>query len=434
MIEVKENPNRVERAFLVGVQNREQSAIETQHLLLELKELVNTLGIPIVGEIIGILREPNPKLLLGSGKTQEIITAAKSVNADIIIFDEELSPAQQRNWEQESGILVIDRHEVILDIFAQRAQTKEAVLQVELARLEYNLPRLKRAWGHLDRQRGGGTVQRDAGETQLEMDQRMIRDRIAKVKRELQEVIQHRDIQRKKRMKVPLPSAAIVGYTNAGKSSLLRLLTGSDILVENKLFATLDPTTRKFILPDKQVLLLTDTVGFVRKLPHSLVNAFSATLEEAVVADFLIHILDASNPDIMEHHKTTASVLRELGADEKSIITVLNKCDLIDDPFLIASLIKEFPNACAISISKEQGIDQLLQRMQNMLKDKNPDVKLLLPHDRYDLLHLLHERAYIINEDIKDNGIEIHTQIPVKLLDRFDSFIIADKKQKKKFI
>ncbi len=423
MIDVKEKPNVVERAFLVGVQKQGQNSEQTEHLLLELEELVNTLGIPIVGKTIAVLREPTPRFLLGSGKVSEIIEASKAVAADVIIFDEQLSPAQQRSWEEEApGVLVIDRQEVILDIFARRAHTKEAALQVELARLEYNLPRLKRAWGHLDRQRGGGAVQRDAGETQLELDQRMTRDRIAKVKRELEEVVQHRDVQRKKRMKVPLPSAAIVGYTNAGKSSLLRKLTGAQVLVEDKLFATLDPTTRKLVLPNRQVLLLTDTVGFVRKLPHTLVNAFKATLEEAVVADFLIHVLDVNNPDIMAHHATTLEVLKELGAKEKSIITVLNKCDKVEDPLIIASLKKDFPEACVISVRTGQGIDCLLARMEELLRNKHPEMKLLLPHARYDLLHVLYEHAYVLSEELRDDGVYVIAQVPTKLVSTFEGF------------
>ena len=236
------------------------------------------------------IRKPQAKYLVGAGKAIDLIEEARLHDCDVIIFDNELTPAQQRNWEQaaEEKILVIDRQEVILDIFGTRAQTKEAVLQVELARLEYNLPRLKSAWTHLSRQRGGGSVQRDAGETQLEMDQRMVRTQISKVKRELKTVIQHRHLQRKKRMTVPVPTCAIVGYTNAGKSSLLNKLTNSDILAEDKLFATLDPTSRRCPLPSGQPLIATDTVGFVRNLPHRLVDAFKATLEEAVVSNFLI--------------------------------------------------------------------------------------------------------------------------------------------------
>ncbi|HQU09892.1 MAG TPA: GTPase HflX, partial [Opitutales bacterium] len=246
-----------------------------------------------------------------------------------IVIDHEIAPAQQRHWEAFSKMEVIDREEVILDIFQSRAYTKEAVLQVELATLQYMLPRLKRAWTHLSRQRGGGALQRGEGETQLEIDQRLVHKRIARVKRELAEVVQHRSVQRKARLRIPLPTAAIVGYTNAGKSSLLNLMTGAGVLAENKLFATLDPTTRRFELPGGQTLLVTDTVGFIRRLPTHLVDAFKATLEEALVADVLIHVIDVSHPQAQAHYSTTLEVLTSLGADPKKMVTVFNKLDLL---------------------------------------------------------------------------------------------------------
>ena len=267
--------------MLIGVTLPDDTVSNTRSLLDELCELVDTLGFGIQHERMVSIRKPQSKLLVGSGKAQELVDEAKAHDCDVIIFDNQLTPAQQRNWEElaEEKILVIDRQEVILDIFGDRAQTKEAVLQVELARLEHNLPRLKSAWTHLSRQRGGGSMQRDAGETQLELDQRMVRTQITRVKSELESVIQHRETQRKKRMTVPVPTCAIVGYTNAGKSSLLNKLTNSNILAEDKLFATLDPTSRRCPLPSGQPLVVTDTVGFVRNLPHRLVDAFKSTLE-----------------------------------------------------------------------------------------------------------------------------------------------------------
>ncbi|MEI6597463.1 MAG: GTPase HflX, partial [bacterium] len=266
---------RSNRAILVGLQRPEDTAEEAQALLNELHELVSNLGVEIRDSLIAKIREESPRYLLGSGKMEEIAELARSHECGLIIFDDALSPAQQRNWEKDSkGLRAIDRQEIILDIFVSRAKTKEAVLQVELAKLQQQLPRLKRLWSHLDRQRGGGAMQRDAGETQMEMDQRKIRDKIAKVRRDLAAVVAQRATQRKQRHRVPLPTFSIVGYTNAGKSSLLNRLTGASVLAEDKLFATLDPTTRRLKLPSGRAILLTDTVGFVRRLPHQLVEAF----------------------------------------------------------------------------------------------------------------------------------------------------------------
>jgi len=315
---------RCERAFLVGVQTADMAAGEAAELLTELHELVENLRIGIVGRELVNLRKPTPATLIGSGKTEEIIAQAKALEADLIVFDESLTPAQQRNWEKLSEIAVIDREEVILDIFADRAQTREAVLQVALARMEYSLPRLTRAWTHLSRQRGKGKMGGE-GETQLEQDRRQVNDRITRLKRELIEVQKQRGVQRHKRQRVPVPTASIVGYTNAGKSSLLNRLTGAHVLAEDKLFATLDPTTRQLLLRGNQKLLVTDTVGFIRRLPHRLVEAFKATLEETIVADFLIHVLDVTNASVEHHHATTLSVLAELGAAEKTIATVFQQ-------------------------------------------------------------------------------------------------------------
>ncbi len=281
MFEIKPRDKVVERALLVGAYRDKEKKSDAQSLLEELGELVDTLGIPVVESRLVFHREPQPRYLIGSGKAQEIVDLAREHECDVLVFDNELSPSQQRNWEELAGITVADRHEIILDIFGARAQSREARIQVDLARMEYSLPRLTRAWSHLGQQ-GGGIGAKGEGESQLEQDKRKIRLQIDRLKRELKTVRSSRATQRKNRKRAPVPNAAIVGYTNVGKSSLLRRLTGADVLVENKLFATLDTTTRKIALPNKQPLLLTDTVGFVRNLPHQLVEAFNATLEEAV--------------------------------------------------------------------------------------------------------------------------------------------------------
>ncbi|MFQ3224472.1 MAG: GTP-binding protein HflX [Lentimonas sp.] len=418
----------VERAMLIGITLPGEADSTTRSLLDELRELVTTLGIGIQHEVQLSTRKPQAKFLTGSGKAQELIEEAKAHDCDVIVFDNELTPAQQRNWEQaaEDKILVIDRQEVILDIFGKRAQTREAVLQVELARLEYNLPRLKSAWSHLSRQRGGGSMQRDAGETQQELDQRMVRTQITRVKRELEGVIQHREVQRKKRMTVPVPTCAIVGYTNAGKSSLLNKLTNSDILVEDKLFATLDPTSRRCPLPSGQPLVVTDTVGFVRNLPHKLVNAFKATLEEAVVSNFLIHVLDINSPEIEAHAETTLSVLRGLGADEKKIITVFNKIDDLwaEDTRLALSF--RYPDALFVSAHSGEGIPELLKHMEGIVESDFAQLRLLIPHDRYDLVARLHREGGVRKEEARDDGTYIVGSVPERLLSAVHPYLLSN--------
>ena len=417
----------VERAMLIGITLPGADDSTTRSLLDELRELVTTLGIGIQHEVQLPIRKPHAKFLLGSGKAEELIEQAKAHDCDVIVFDNELTPAQQRNWEQaaEDKILVIDRQEVILDIFGKRAQTKEAVLQVELARLEYNLPRLKSAWTHLSRQRGGGSMQRDAGETQLELDQRMVRTQITRVKRELENVIQHRHVQRKKRMTVPVPTCAIVGYTNAGKSSLLNKLTNSDILAEDKLFATLDPTSRRCPLPSGQPLVITDTVGFVRNLPHRLVDAFKATLEEAVVSNFLVHVLDINSPEIEAHAETTLSVLRGLGADEKNIITVFNKVDDLWDEDTRLSLSFRYPDAYFVSAHSGEGISALLERMEAIVESDFSQLRLLIPHDRYDLVARLHREGGVRKEEARDDGTYIVGSVPERMLTSLEPYQLA---------
>jgi GTP-binding protein HflX len=417
MIDVREKPKLVEHALLVGVFARGETEDATLRLLDELEELVSSLGIAIEGKMLARLRDPNPRLLVGTGKANEIVARAKACGCDCIVFDAELSPGQQRNWETLSGLCVIDRQEIILDIFSERAQTKEAVLQVELARSQHSLPRLKNAWTHLSRQRGGGVTQRGEGEAQIELDSRMVRSRIASLKRELEAVVRHRKIQRNQRQRVPLPTGAIVGYTNAGKSTLLNRLTGSDVLAVDKLFATLDPTTRQLILPRGEKLLLTDTVGFVRRLPHGLVEAFKATLEEAVQADFLLHIIDLTNPDLVEHYETTRAVLKELGADDKPTLHVFNKMDAFEgedggsyDPTALPVSDGSF-----ISAATGLGLEALLEKIETLLEKTRSTVKLLIPHDRYDLVHRLHQAGAIRHEKAMAEGVKIVGVIPKNL-------------------
>ena len=423
MIEIREKPQKVERAFLIGIQYPNQDQEEAEELLEELEELSNTFGVETVGRKIIKITKTQARYLCGTGKVEEVIEECREVNADVIIFDEALTPSQQRNWERETqNILVNDRREVILDIFADRATTKEASLQIELARAEYDLPRLARAWTHLSRQRGAANMKGE-GERQIELDRRMVRKRIQQLHQELAKVRKQRATQRKQRRKKPVPNAAIVGYTNAGKSSLLNLMTDSGVLADNKLFATLDPTTRKIQLGNKQELLLTDTVGFIRKLPHDLVEAFKATLEEAVLADFLVHVVDASSEDAEEHIRTTNEVLTELGADKKRTLTVFNKVDKIDSPIKLSRLRSLIPDAIFISVKSNEGIDKLRKEMEDILEEGLSSTELNIPLDRYDIIALLHRTSHIIEEEYEGDRVTIKASVPATIHGKIKSFI-----------
>lgn len=430
MFDVREKPNKVERAFLIGAYFDRREEEDAQALLDELQELVETLGIAIAGKELVFVREANPRYLLGKGKAAELIAQAKELNADCIVIDNELSPAQQRAWEQDSNSCVIDRHEVILDIFNMRARTKEARLQVELARLEYSLPRLTRMWMHLDRQGGGssggssgsGGATRGEGETQLEVDRRLSSKRVDKLKAELEEVKKQRETARKERARVSVPMAAIVGYTNAGKSSLLNRLTNAEVLVEDKLFATLDTTTRRLELPDGQALLVTDTVGFVRNLPHDLVQSFRATLEESVIADFLIQVLDASSKHVMEMYRTTTAVLKELGAGDKKVLVVLNKIDLVE-PDRLRELQREFPDAESISIRTGEGTDALMHRLHHMMIDRVVRMDLTIPLHRMDLVALAHQEGKVLSEDYEQGVGLVQCVVPKRWESKFAPFL-----------
>ncbi len=414
-----------QRALLVGIRRPDESEIRASGLLDELAELAKNLNMEVVGREIVMLREPSAHFLIGSGKFMQISLAAHNLNADCIIFDDELTAAQQRNWETESHLSVINRQEVILDIFATRAQTKEARLQVELAQLEYALPRLRKAWSHLDRQRGGGVTQRGGGESQLELDRRFIGERISKLKSELQQVRVMREVQRKRRTRVPVPTAAVVGYTNAGKSSLINAVANVGLLAQDKLFATLDPTTRKLLLPNGSSVLLTDTVGFVRKLPHRFVEAFKATLEEAVVSEFLMHVVDCSNPDADEHMKTTFKVLGELGADDKKIITVMNKIDAVLDDAVVFDLKQKYPDAVWVSARTGAGLDALLLKIEDMISNSSKPMKLLIPHSDYKAVAELHKAGAIRSQRETGEGVEIFARIPTRLVSSFSKWRVG---------
>jgi GTP-binding protein HflX len=415
-------------AYLVGVYRDPHGKEEASSLLDELRLLVQTLGIPVVHLELVKLQEATSRYFVGSGRAEGIVAHVQQLGANVIVFDNDLSPAQQRNWEALSTLPVIDRQEVILDIFARRAQTKEARLQVELARLEYSLPRLTRAWGHLSRQ-GGGVGGRGEGETQLETDRRIVRRHIDAVKADLELVRSRRATQRKQRERLPLPHAAIVGYTNAGKSSLLRRLTGAEVLVADKLFSTLDPTTRRVDLGNGQPLLLTDTVGFVRNLPHRLIESFKATLEEAARADFLVHVLDASHPRVYDFFETTKRVLDELGADTLRAITVLNKIDRMEDPAAIHALRLHFPDAAFVSVRTGAGLEDLLDRCAEKLSDRSTKVELALPLDRTELLSLLHRTGRVLRLEYGERVASVVALVSPKVFARVQPFLVNQQPQ-----
>ncbi|HWA09785.1 MAG TPA: GTPase HflX [Opitutaceae bacterium] len=419
-----------ERAFLIGVQTQKMPPGEGDELLAELKELVENLKLAVVRSTLVNLRTPVSATLLGSGKTAELVAQAKADGADVIVIDEALTPGQQRNWEELSGLAVIDRQEVILEIFADRAHTREAILQVALARMEYSLPRLTRAWTHLSRQRGAGAMGGE-GETQLEQDRRVVRDRIAHLKVELANVVLQRSVQRRKRLRVPVPTAAIVGYTNAGKSSLLNAMTGAHVLAEDKLFATLDPTTRQLVLPGNQKLLVTDTVGFIRRLPHGLVEAFKATLEEVVIAGFLLHVLDVTSPNVEQHRATTLAVLDELGAADQPMVTVFNKADLADETMLQRAR-QLAPDALFVSARTGAGLDTLASRCRELIAGQFQPTTLLVPHHRYDVIARLHELGHIHEQQHAEDGVLIQGRFPEAQAGFFAPFVVTAGKSKAK--
>ncbi|MFT4176257.1 MAG: GTPase HflX [Luteolibacter sp.] len=431
MFEVREKPEMVERALLVRIYFDSREEEESGALLEELGELVKTLGIEVVESVLYRSREMHKKLLCGTGKAQEIVDLARAHECDVIVIDNELFPSQQREWEKLANLCVIDREEVILDIFAKRAQTREARLQVELARMQYALPRLARMWGHLDREggsggsAGGGAAARGMGEKQIEVDRRLAHLTIDRAKRELEQVRKQRRTQRKERERLGTPHAAIVGYTNAGKSTLLNQLSGAGVMAKDMLFATLDTTTRRIELPDGQPLLITDTVGFIRNLPHRLVEAFKATLEEAVLADFLLHVLDASSPEIDSLHATTLEVLKELGAEDKQILTVLNKIDRVTDPADLAALQRKFPDAVHVSAFHDTGLDELLKACSRLLAHRVRRREYRIPQSRGDLINLLHKDAKVLATHYEGENVLVTAVVPAALAGRIESFAVA---------
>ncbi|MBS1251429.1 MAG: GTPase HflX [Anaerolineales bacterium] len=437
-----------ERAFLVGVElKRQYNPWRIEDSLEELGRLANTAGLEVVGQEIQRLDSPTPATYIGSGKVKELKLFKRDLDFNVLLFDDELSPRQQRNLEEEVDIKVVDRTALILDIFGQHAHTKEGQLQVELAQLEYRLPRLTRMWTHLARQAGGraggaqgGVGVRGPGETQLEVDRREVGRRIARLKDELESVRQHRQMYRKQRKRAGIPTVSLVGYTNAGKSTLLNSLTEADVPVADQLFATLDPTTRRFELPGGTACLFTDTVGFIHKLPTQLVAAFRATLEEITESDILLHIVDITHSNAFEQADEVEMVLEELGANERPMVVALNKVDKvldeknygleIDNEKIIAFeasepvqlLLDRYPDAVLISATWGIGLKGLLEQIEGVLIQDMVEVDVLIPYRAGEMVNLFHTRGRVEEENYNEHGTLIHGKLPTRLVGYFEPY------------
>lgn len=419
-----------ERAILIGTFNpklktrREFEQPDVEDTLEELRQLSITAGAEVVEAWACRLDRVNPGTFINRGKVNEIAEACQRFDIDLVIFDDELSPRQSRNLEEIFKVRTIDRRALILDIFAKRAQSREGKLQVELAQLIYLMPRLTGLWSHLERQKGGGIGMSGPGETQLELDKRMIRDKIGRLKKELARVENTRHLQREKRKRTPVAQIVLVGYTNSGKSTLFNRLTQSDVLAANKLFATLDPTTRKLMLPNHREVLLTDSVGFIRKLPHELVEAFKSTLEEVQNADLLLHVIDASAPLWESYKRATEQVLMDLDCLHKPTIEVFNKIDLVAGGFNLASS----PRRAFVSALTGDKCEGLIEQISQALDGGHLRVRLLLPQGRGDLLALVHREGRIIQQDYKADFVEMTVDLPVKRVEQWkkNGFVVSD--------
>jgi GTP-binding protein HflX len=410
----------------VGVELKNDKGGSTRETLDELSELVETAGGMVTGEGVQRMETANPGTYIGKGKAGAFAAWCRDNQVDTIVFDDELTPAQSRNLEKIFECKVLDRTALILDIFAQRARTREGKLQIELAQLEHLLPRLTRYWTHLSRQKGGIGMRGGEGESQLEVDRRKTQERIAKISEELEIVRRQRSTQRASRQRQQWPMASIVGYTNAGKSTLLNQLTGASVLAEDKLFATLDPTTRRLRLPTNQNVLLTDTVGFIRKLPHDLVEAFKATLEEVVQADLLLHVVDASHPQVEEHIEAVNAVLQEIGAEGKPVLMILNKADLVPAGDVLSRFLERHPHAVIISAKTGEGMPELMAELGSALRPIREFLELSVPHERSDIIARLHEVGQVVERDYEGEFARFKVRIPPHFHHEFQRFVVKE--------
>ena len=413
-----------ERAILIGMEwGRNDSLWTVDDSLEELKQLADTAGATVIKKFIQKRPKPDPAFFIGRGKVQELALYAQQENIDLCIFDDELSPAQQRNIESVMGIRILDRTALILDIFAQRARTNEGKLQVELAQLQYTLPRIMGKGLMLSRL-GGGIGTRGPGETKLEVDRRRIRDRIAFIKDQIEKVKAVRSLHRSKRKKNNVFEVSLVGYTNAGKSTLLNTLTNSDIYAKDQLFATLDPTTRQLTLPNKQEIIITDTVGFIQRLPHQLIAAFRSTLEVVTEADLLVHVIDVSHELYKEQAAAVHEVLREIGAETKPVITVYNKIDKLPPDSKLADRLALEEDTVCISAAKKLNLETLQQMIESHLKSKAVEVTLCIPYAETAKAAQLHETANVLEQEYTENGAVMKVILPVEDLEAYNEYIL----------
>jgi GTPase len=410
-------------AVLVGTYSGHVEKEICEEHLDELESLADTFGVPVSAKIPCPIRKIEAATYLNVGKLDEVMQEAQRTHANLVIFDEEISPAQQRNLEKLLKVAVMDRTELILEIFAQRAQTKEAKLQIELAKTKYEFPRLKRLWSHFSRQRASGGYLKGEGEKQIEIDRRLLKKKLERLTQELREVTKYRQTQRTFRQRSGIPTFAIIGYTNAGKSTLLNALTHAGVFVEDKLFATLDPTTRKFTLPNNQEILLTDTVGFIRKIPHTLVAAFRSTLEAALHDDVLLHLVDISHPMAEEHAATTHALLKELNVENVAMITVLNKVDACQDKGIIERMRLLYPKTVTISALNGTGLDTLAEMMTKELSALRKEVKVKIPQSEYALVAVIRREGNILLEEYEGNDVIIRAEVPLHIAHRFDPYL-----------
>lgn len=413
-----------ERAILIGMEwGRTDSLWTVEDSLEELKQLADTAGATVIKKFIQKRPKPDPAFFIGRGKVQELALYAQQENIDLCIFDDELSPAQQRNIESVMGIRILDRTALILDIFAQRARTNEGKLQVELAQLQYTLPRIMGKGLMLSRL-GGGIGTRGPGETKLEVDRRRIRDRIAFIKDQIEKVKAVRSLHRSKRKKNNVFEVSLVGYTNAGKSTLLNTLTNSDIYAKDQLFATLDPTTRQLTLPNKQEIIITDTVGFIQRLPHQLIAAFRSTLEVVTEADLLVHVIDVSHELYKEQAAAVHEVLKEIGAETKPVITVYNKIDKLPPDSKLADRLALEEDTVCISAAKKLNLESLQQMIESHLKSKAVEVILCIPYAETAKAAQLHETANVLEQEYTENGAVMKVILPVEDLEAYNEYIL----------
>ncbi len=423
---IQNRDTRTVRVFLIGAELKSRAAADIRESLAELAELATTAGAAILGEAVQKMDSPAPATFIGKGKAEELGVFCKENEVDTVIFDDELTPAQTRNLEKIFGCKIMDRTALILEIFGQRARTREGKLQIEHAQLKYLLPRLTRYWSHLSRQRGSTGSIGGEGESQLESDRRKISERIDRIERDLDSVRRQRETQRAGRQRSNWPLASIVGYTNAGKSTLLNQLTGAAVLAEDKLFATLDPTTRRLRLPTNQNVLLTDTVGFIKKLPHGLVEAFKATLEEVVQADLLLHVVDISHPQAEEQIEAVNLVLAEIGAGAKPTLMIFNKIDRLTGS-VSAVMREKYPHAVSISAKAGEGITPLLAEIGTRLRPIREFLDLRVPLEKAAVIARIHAVGQVVTSRYSGKNARFKVRIPPHLHQEFALFVVEDK-------